>query len=262
VREGGADATLDAWLKSLPRHPAGASIERLKNAAIEVDVLPEVGGRIWRMSLNHPQRDLLLRHGSPDAWDIAAGGYEEYSESGYRSPGWQDVYAVTDRSDRAITLEAALSNGLRLTRRIELDAAKPLVTIRSTLTNLSGGPRTACLRVHPEFAVADTGRAKVRIRKADGSWRTDDLANPADPKAEKSVWLTGADVPAGEWQVVDEAAGVTLTDRAPREQLWQCLLNWSGEQKRVNLELYSPERTLAPGESITISHSYEVTAGA
>lgn len=262
VREGGPDATLDAWLKSLPRRPARVSIQRLRNPSLQVDVLPEMGGRIWRMTLAHPQRDLLLRHGSPDAWDIGAGGYEEYSESGYRSPGWQEHYTVRTRSERSLTLETTLSNGLRLTREIELDPAEPVVTIRSTLTNVSGAPKVACLRVHPEFAVTDTARARVQVRKADGSWRTVNLANPADPQAEKSEWLTGADMPAGEWQVVDDAAGVTVTDRVPAWQLGQCLLNWSGAQNRVNLELYSPEKTLAPGESLSISHSYAVSAEA
>ena len=66
-------------------------------------------------------------------------------------------------------------------------------------------------------------------------------------------------MPAGAWAVVDAASGTAIVNRVPREQIGQCLLNWSGAGKRVNLEIYSPERTLGVGESITLSQSYEVT---
>ncbi len=257
IREGGDDATLDAWLKTVPRRPAALPIERLKSGLLQLDVLPDLGGRIWRMSTAQGGQ-VLVTNGGPGAWDAANGGYEEYSTSEYHSPGWQEAYAVKDRSERAITLEADLTNGLRLTRRIELGEAKSVVSIASTVTNVSGAARTACLRVHPEFAVKDIASLQVRVRKPDGSWHVVALANPADPAAEKSMWLDGNDVPAGEWQIVDGAGKVLISDQLQRDQIGKCLLNWHGAKQRVNLELYSPEKPLAPGESITIEHSYTV----
>ncbi len=258
VREGGPLKTLDAWLASIPRRPRAVQIERLRNSALEMSVLPEMGGRIWRLKLLPSGRDLLHLVGEENAWQPGASGYEEYSESGYRSPGWNELYAVKDRSARAITMEANLRNGLRLTRSVELDAAKPLAKITSTVTNISSTRHTACLRIHPQFAVGSTRRASVRVRQGDNTWRTLSLANPADPQAEKDVWLRGGEMPAGAWAVVDEAADLAIVNRAAREQLGQCLLNWDGKQGRVNLELYSPEVKLAPGQSITIEQTYEV----
>jgi len=258
IREGGPDATLDAWLDSIRRGPREVQIQKLSSPALEISVLPELGGRIWRIRGLPEGRDLLKLSGKEGAWIPTEGGYEEYSESGYRAPGWNEPYRVTERSERAITLEANLRNGYKMTRRIELDAEKPLIKVTSTLTNTSDSERTSCLRIHPEFLVTSTRQAKVRILRADGSWRTEDLANPADPGAEKDIWLRGDDVPAGKWALVDETAGWTIVNRVPESQIGQCLLNWKGSEARVNLELYSPEVKLESGESITIEHTYQI----
>ena len=262
VREGGPLASLDAWLESIPRQAKEIKIQRLKSSTLEVCVVPNLGGRIWRLKLLPSGRDLLKLHGTEGAWQPTEGGYEEYSESGYRSPGWSEAYTVTEHSDRAVTLEANLRNGLRLTRRIDLDPDKPVMKITSTLTNVSKDARKACLRVHPEFAVTSTQKASVRILGAGGEWHTKSLANPEDPHAEKEMWLRGKDVPQGAWAVIDEAADVAIVNRVPREQLSQCLLNWSGSLSRVNLELFSPEVKLEPGKAITIEQSYEVVSPA
>ena len=106
--------------------------------------------------------------------------------------------------------------------------------------------------------MTSTGQAAVRIRRPDGTWTLQSLANPADPLAEKDTWLRGEDVPAGAWAVVDQAADLAIVSRVPREQIGQCLLNWSGRGARVNPEVYSPEVKLAPGKSITLEQTYEV----
>jgi len=59
--------------------------------------------------------------------------------------------------------------------------------------------------------------------------------------------------PGEEWEHVPDGQAaeevVKVPDTSPRV--------WSGNQARVNLELYSPEAKLAPGESITIEQIYE-----
>ena len=60
-------------------------------------------------------------------------------------------------------------------------------------------------------------------------------------------------------QNFDAAANTAIVDRFDRQQIGQCLLNRNGATKRVNLELFSPETKVAPGKSITIAHTYEIT---
>jgi Domain of unknown function (DUF4838) len=258
VREGGPTASLDAWLASVPRASEGLRIERLRNAGIEVSVLPGLGGRVWRMRLLPSGRDLVKLYGEPGAWDPAQGGLEEYSQKDYRSAGWGDAYKVTAKAERAVTLEATLSNGLKLTRSFELHPAKALLSVTSTLSNPSAEAKTACLRIHPAFQVETTQEALVRTLRGDGSWAETPLADAKEPAAEHNVWLEGADVPAGQWTLIDRKASLALRMTFVRDEVGKALLNWSGKEGRVNLELFAPEVQLAPGGSQTVHQTYEV----
>ncbi|MFQ6096843.1 MAG: DUF4838 domain-containing protein, partial [Armatimonadota bacterium] len=261
VREGGPLAPLDAWLNSVRRSARSLGVLWLRNGALEVGVIPELGGRIWRMRHIASGKDVIKRYGDDEkGWDPASGGCEEYSQADYRSAGWREAYRVVEKGDRFVTLAADLRGDVRLTRRIELDSKKPVLQITSTLKNTANAPRKACLRVHPAFAVASTAKAAVRMRRRDGKWRVQSLATPDDPQAEKNVWLRGDERPAGEWAVVDEVAGLAILSRFDPAQVEQCLLNWSGKEGRVNLELFSPNVELSPGGEISISHAYEVQA--
>jgi len=255
VREGGPDATLDAWLKSLPRGPRELEVLSIEGGGLRAEVLPGLGGRIWRLR-DAQGRNLIAVAGGPDGWQPAVHGYEEYSEAGYRSPGWQEVYAVRERSDRHAVLEAVLPNGLRLSRRIELDPSSAKVTVTSQVSNATGAPKTACLRSHPGFAASFGPGTVVEIKKADGSVRTVPVA---EAQAETDLWLEKEEMPAGEWAMVDPQTGRRLKCTFPREQVARCLLNWAKAEGRVNLELFTVEKELQPGESLTLQQVWSVT---
>ena len=98
----------------------------------------------------------------------------------------------------------------------------------------------------------------MAVLRPGDKWERHSLANPEDPKAEKELWLRGGDRPAGAWVVIDEEADLAVVNRFDAEAVEQCLLNWSGAQNRVNLELYTPTVELPPGGKLTLKHSYEV----
>lgn len=261
VAEGGPTPSLDEWLQSLPREPRALEIQTLRNSSLQVEVLPDLGGRVWRMRHARSGRELLSRAGEEGAWQPRDSGYEEYSGSGYRSPGWSEAYEVVEADERQITLQAGLDNGLRLTRRLELDGERARLRITSTLENVSGGDRDVCLRAHPQFAVTSTAEASVHVRRGD-EWRVIDLARPDDPTGEFNEWLRGEAMPDGAWAVVDSSADVALAQHFRPDEVSQCLLNWDGAEGRVNLELYSEQRTLQPGESLQLHQQWEVLSPA
>jgi hypothetical protein len=254
INEGGG---LDGWLAALPRQPKRLGVVRLANPALSVAILPDLGGRIWRMQLAKG-RDLLMVHRADGGLLPSDGGYEEYSTGDYRSPGWNEPYTVKEHGDRFVVLEGRLANGLVLTRRIELDAEKPLVTITSTLTNPTGEARAVCLRAHPEFSVSSLAQCSVKVLRPDGAWRTLSPTDLLGGQGEKDVWLRGDDAPASAWAISDPGAGYVLEDRITEGKLGQALLNVSGKLNRINLELYSPQVQLAPGQSLRFGHAYEV----
>jgi len=157
---------------------------------------------------------------------------------------------------RHAVLEADLSNGLRLTRRIELGFDGEEVTVSTTVTNVSGQVRTAAPRSHPAFAVTFAPGSRVQIRRPDGTWRAIEFATK--PDEEQSVWLEGDEVPTGEWSIEDNGSGLRLVCTFDRTPIAKCLLNWSGPQKRVNLELFAAEKELAPGQSITLKQVWRI----
>ena len=257
VREGHGD--LDAWLAQVPRAPRGLSIETISNPALKAEILPNLGGRLFRLTYLPTQAQLMRVGGTPAALSPTDGGYEEYTEGGYRSPGWSENYAVTQKTPTSLTVAANLRSGLRLTRKYELDPQQPVLTLTSTLENTSQKPVKACLRAHPEFAVTSTEKAHVVILGADGKQTTINLANPQNPSVERDQWLRDTDLPAGRWTLVDDATGLALVNTFNREDVAQALLNRAGSQSRVNLELFGNEVTLQPGQSATLRQSYEIT---
>lgn len=249
---------LDVWLSSVPRQPRAMPLHKLRNGTLELDVLPDLGGRLLRLTHLPSGRQMLYQAGPADAMVPADSGYEEYTEGDYRSIGWSNAFTVRAKTERSITLEAKLPNGLMLVRQIELDAGRARVAVTSTLTNVSGAARAACLRSHPGFAVSATEKCTVRVLQKNGQWREISLSNPADPLQEKDEFLRDGDLPHGAWAIIDSGRDLALVNRFTVGQVAQALLNRNGRQARVNLELYCPQRTLAPGASQTLEQSFEV----
>jgi len=263
IRENRRSGALNTWLKSLSVKGKKLPIVRLSNEALELAILPSVGGRIWKMVHKPSGREILKRYTDAGGTEIPdAGGYDEYSEGEYRSPGWNEAYRVVRKAKNFVTLQARLKNRLRLTRTITLDPKQPVVHIDSTLTNTDKQPRQACLRSHPSFAVSNLQNCTLIIARPDGKISRRTLAFRKDPLQEKDEWLRGDDIPAGEWSIIDAAAKLRIRCRFDPKQVGQCLLNRSGKDRRVNLELYSKSAELASGKSLQLKHTIEIeTAG-
>jgi len=197
-------------------------------------------------------RDILVRTvGGDGAEQPETGGYEEYSQGDYRSPGWDEAYTVIDRGAASVTLEAQLRNGLVLRRTVTL--AKAGVTIDSTLTNRGKAKVTACLRSHPSFAVTQV--AKCTLEAAGGKSRSLALAGGTE---EKDELFRDKDIPAGHWAIVDAGAKLRIRNRFDPAHVGHCLLNRSVKANRVNLELYTKQVLLDPGGALRLRHSIEV----
>jgi len=245
-------AELDQWLAAMRSRGEALEVVTLRSPALRVQIIPARGGRLFSVRDLRLRRELLVQSGPADPLFPGTDGYEEYSGSGYRSPGWEEAYAVVEQSERRAVLEAKLDGGLTLRRAVDVAVDEAVVTVTSTLTNSSDAEKPACLRTHPELAVRDAARARVEVRRADGSWQRHGLGG----EAEQDVWLRGGGLPDGAWRVVDEAGRVVIENTFGPGQVAQGLLNWDGKRGRVNLELYSPERKLAPGESLTITQTF------
>jgi hypothetical protein len=254
VSEGGTGSNLDGWLGQVRGGIAPRPVIRLQGGGLEAVVVPSLGGRILSLRRASDGRELLQVVRDGQEIDPTGGGYEEFSESGYRSPGWSEPYEVVASDARGVTLRATLKNGLRLERRYELDATRSALSVRSEITNTASAPRTACLRVHPAFRLDSGATARIVLGPPGAS----DVTIPTGAGEGFERWFRGAELPPGTWALVDETGHVAITSVFSPDEVEGCYLNRGGADNRVNLELWSHARELAPGQSLTVSHRYEI----
>ncbi len=256
ISEGGWGHDWQGWLNGV-RARAGKrmDVERLRGGGLEAVLVPALGGKILTLTRLSDAEPVLQVGRSGEGIVPTSGGYKEFSESGFESPGWSEAYDVLERSANSILLGADLENGLRLERRVTLLENRPVVAIESTLRNVSDGPRTGCIRVHPCFRLHDPAMTRLRF----GPPGAPELPiTELQKEGQREWWLRDAAVPPGEWALVDEARDMTIIARFTREDTLFCYLNWDPDAHRANLEFWTPDRTLEPGESFSIAHSYEV----
>jgi hypothetical protein len=234
--------------------PAG----RLENDCLRVDVVPGWGGRI--VSLYHKGKDVeLLLPPQPDGREFPrSGGYEEYSERGWRSHGCQDVYEFEEEiPGRHVRMWAELPNGLKMERTLELAATGGVLTIHSRLINVSNEPKAACLRGNPKFQMGPTEQVEVAFTTIGKKQRSISLIT-GPGKSRDSLILKGAERPDGVWQAANPRLGLTLKQHFDPREVEECALDWLPPRGRFFMELQTPEKTLAPGEEITLTQRFEV----
>ena len=260
IREGEGGG-LDEWLTAQQSRSQSVAVLTLRSPHLEADLIPTLGGRIWRLKATSSGRQLLKLFGDPEtACTPSEGGYEEFSTTGYRAPGWTEPYTVLESGPEHAVLEATLKNGFTLRRTLRLLPDRPAITVQSTLTNRNAA-RQAAFRIHPAFQVESTATATLWLRNTDGSWRSQSLANPEDPAAEKELWLRDAARPAGQWAIRDDAAGFAILNTFSPTEVATAYCNWNGAQSRVNLEQWSRAQELPQGGSITLTNTYEILSG-
>lgn len=232
---------------------AGFQIVRLKNDRLEISVIPGLGGRLT--SLLDLSNGLEWMHaGETEQIDYpCAGGYEEYSEHRWRTPGWNEEYRIEERRPDMLAITAQLVNDFVLSRsyRLEGDA----VRITSTLTNPAGIPHVACFRSMPEFAAGDLAAAMVSCRLADGAWRELAPWRQSDALA-GSGWLEGDARPHGLCRLTRDGHALIL--QYDESQIMRVLFDWDRALGYVRLGLSGDGVVLQPGESIVIAQRWSV----
>lgn len=250
-------------LRTMSDEAVARYIIRLESPHFLADIVPSLGGRIWRLYHKGLKEDLLWR--STLQWHLVQnghqaehylnfGGYEEYAGEQFASPGWREKYECTVSEDRrSATLTANLPNGLQITRTVTLLPGEPAVEIQTRLTNRSSGTMpNVVLRTHPQFRLS-AGQPDLRLvaRGADGGWKEYPLRS--------ETYLRGTELPVGMWGVRIPASNIVILNEFDPAQVRQCYLY--AFREFYNLELFSQPKTLAPGEWLEFRHRYLVREG-
>ncbi|MCE9591717.1 MAG: DUF4838 domain-containing protein [Planctomycetes bacterium] len=240
--------------------PGELTIQRLHNRDVEVECIPGFGGRIHALINRHTGRD-WLKGNHPNGYTlIDESGSELYSERPWRSSGWATPFQVTEIDENHIVMHATLDNGLELERRLTLPEGTraSIVRCRDSIRNTSSQPREATLRIHPVINMVHPASTHLIVRNAAGEDRPLDLpksTNTQEPTAD--CYLEGPNRPAGWWSVADDATHEQLIHRLIAGEVGQYFVSVNYALRQLTLELWSPTRTLKPGEEIAIEHEYE-----
>ena len=235
--------------------PSVLTVERLEDAHVIVECAPGYGGRILALRNRHTGRNWLKLYREHGAIRLPESGSELYSGREFRSPGWEAPFQVVRRTADSIAMRTRLPNGLELRR--EVSVSGPNVWMRDSLVNQGDGPQDAMLRIHPALAVPHPEATRLLVRTETGEDRLVELPKP-DGTAHTTAqhYFRGEERPAGQWGVVDRASGEKLLHRVLGGEIGEYYVHMDWDDLRLTLELWSPARTLAPGQEITIEHEY------
>lgn len=249
---------MSAYLQSLQRGFPELPLLTIASKDLRLGIIPARGGRIFSMFDRVLQRELM--HRVPEDHPLYPGGsgYTDFIGTTWPGPGSEEPWEVVEQTDLSVTLRRE-ADGYRQERRIELDPASPGVTITVTVQNLSAEPRETLVRLHPDFTLGRVDDCVVEYQRRGGGEKRWALSE-SEP-TEKDTFLDGTDMPTGWWRAVNTKFGFGLECEFDPDQVSRCLLNYNRDACRVNLELYSRDRNLKPGESLTVRYVWRVIRG-
>jgi hypothetical protein len=233
----------------------------LQNRHLKAVVVPGFHGRIVslvHMATGHE----ALRLADPDERFTALealGGLVLYLHPEPFSRSRHDVaWQVARTGPEYLELSGVCGNGLRVHRTLELDGGSPLLRTATTVRNEGPAPIPLTLHSRVEINPGDLENPTVDFsyrRRGGAEHRQRIFPPPELPLGD--LFLGGDELPDGEWRLTNPRLGLTIANRFPPGQVERCRLWWRGRrQGQANLGVWSPPRTLAPGENLKLETDY------
>lgn len=236
-----------------------ASIE---NAALRVEMAPELSGRIIRLIDKKTGKDVLSQPhpGDPDYPDRGGLGLFVYADFHAREPFEVKWELAGGSNDRELILSGAASNGLRLRRRIQLEKNERVLRTKTVVENI--GPAAVPVAVQsvlePDPGAADMLDLDVTFRRRDGSRQQTTVFSPGQLYKGAATYQ-GKDLPNGEWRIVNRGLGVAVVNRFSKDQAARATISWRARgENRFVFGLWSAQHVLEPGKTLKLETEYAV----
>jgi hypothetical protein len=220
----------------------------MSNSAGKLWIVPSLGGRIIIWNVDALGGSIFRISGGADPYSA---GYEELSGL----PTKTIKYEVVSAAPASVVIKGAVTGDVESTRSFELDSTKSLLRIVSEYKNVSEKPVKFTIRTHPEFSFKSFGKSSLYTME-NGKWATRTLWTKNNP--EGSTYVESNTVSKGVWLLGDSDKNIALINRFDLFAV-KTMYAYHGESYGgINLELWSPDITLQPGETWKLDHSYEI----
>lgn len=239
-------------------------VSTIENELVRVVVAPGLHGRIISMVDKSTGRQALRMTDPEERFSNleAMGGIVLLAHKAFMTAECHTVdwsVASTSPPD-SLTLTGKCANGLELLRRLELVRGQALLRSFTTATNRGSTPVRLALQSRVEFQPGNMDHPTV-----DFSYELEDgrqVRKTLLPVAGGFFGIeafAGRSAPVREWRLINPQLSLTLVNRFDLEQAAIRRLWYRGRgENKVSLCVWSPERVLAPGESISLDTDYGI----
>jgi len=234
-------------------------VHTLENAAMRIRVAPTLNARVIEM-MAKPRKQELLRRPDPDelSYPARAGVMIAVRPDRYGTT-WDVAWEVdANTTGDGLPLIGRCTNGLVLQRRMRLIEDRPFLFTHTRVRNDSTGPLDVILESPIQPNVEAPGNLDVRLRFRTGTGVAVDRTLLATGLSDRgAVTYSGDDLPDGEWQLENRAAGLTVINRFRKAHVNVCTASWLGRgENRVILSVWSPKHTLQAGQAFEFEADY------
>ncbi len=229
---------------------------KIENAHLAVNVVPLLGGRALTIT-DKATGKCITAHNVTKGLPFPFNGGEETRLAGvFRPKGLFEQFGVVEQGKGSIVIETAC-DGFTLRRSLSLDADSPILRIRADATNPGDKPRETTVRSHMELDLGELRQTRVRFSNRNGEQVERDMGPIIAGLREGEYYRLG-NAPKGEW-IFTGSKGLEVTQRFDDEALdFAWLYAYPEDLGELEVEVWGKRTRVAPGETLSFSHSLEV----
>jgi len=236
---------------------ADAEVKTIRNAALEVDVVPTLAGRALRITDRGTGQTVTAWDQRRNLFFPFAGGLEDRVGEGFNFMGWVEPGSASAITATGLKVTLNTMNGYKLVRSYQLDPLEPILRVSTTLTNPGSSTLTARLRPHMEMDLGELASTTFAFTARDGTVVDKDVGDVIAGMRQGEHFYDQS-APAGEWSF-SGTKGLTVTyrfDDDAVEHTW--LYAYPERDQELEMEVFAKAVELAPGESMTFDTEIEI----
>ncbi|MBL8179878.1 MAG: DUF4838 domain-containing protein [Bryobacterales bacterium] len=224
----------------------------LENSAWRLDVVPELNGRIVRMIDKSSGSDVLRQFPPGESGYPNNGGILATLHADYHARAMDVTWSAEQSNPQSLTLHGRAQN-LAILRTITLDGNT--LRTETSVSNASASSVPVALQVRTELSPGNIDAASYSFPRTSGATLTRTMMEAGEQPAGREDWQS-PDLPAG-LLTLHPSPGPAFSTRFQSSQVLRGYISWTAKSRGgVTLGLWSAEKPLAPGETMTIVATY------